>query len=189
MASKKTGENLLLGQNIRTARRERNISLKQMSRGTKLSVSFLSQLERGKANISVDNLRKIATFFDVTMVQLIDTDEQPLQGLVTRKGDGQFLGLEGTTATSESLIKKSNSNIQVTLYTNPPGEGRKIPFSHQGEELVYVIKGEVLFFLNDQKYHLKTGDSMYYRSEANHSWVNPGNDDCLIIIFNSPQAW
>jgi len=99
------------------------------------------------------------------------------------------LEIEGSTAHSESLIRKSNSNIQATLYRNPPGEGRKFPFSHGGEEFVYVIKGEVLFSLNNQECHLEEGDSMYYRSELNHSWVNPGEEESVILVFNSPQVW
>jgi len=177
------------GKRIREARKERNISLEQLSRATKLTPSFLSQLERGKVNVSVDNLRKIADFLDVRMVRFFDEDENSIRGMVTRKGQGVELRIEGTTAHSESLIRKSNSNIQATLYRNPPGEGRKSPFSHHGEEFVYVIKGEVLFYLNNMEYHLKEGDSLYYRSGLNHSWMNPCKEESVIIIFNSPQVW
>jgi quercetin dioxygenase-like cupin family protein len=165
------------------------MSLEQLSRGTMLTTSFLSQLERNKVNVSVDNLRKIADFLDVKMVRFFDGDEGPMQGMVTRKGHGVALKIEGSTVHSESLIRRSNSNIQATLYRNPPGEGRKSPFSHRGEEFVHVIKGEVLFSLNTQEYHLKEGDSMYYRSELHHSWVNPSEDESVILVFNSPQVW
>ena len=189
MDSSKTGDNRSLGRNIRNARNERRISLEQLSHGTNLSTSFLSQLERGIVNISVDNLRRIANFLDVTMVTLFEANDPHMLGLVIRKGGGQRLGIQRSTSRSESLILKSNSNIQATLYTNPPGEGRKLAFSHSGEEFVYVIRGEVLFSLNNQEYHLKEGDSMYYRSEINHSWINPGKKENVILIFNSPQVW
>ena len=140
-------------------------------------------------NISVDNLRRIAGFLDVTMVRFFEEDERPFKGIVTRKGQGQRLEIEGSTTKSESLIRKSSSNIQATLYSNPPGEGRKFPFSHPGEEFVYVIEGEVLFKLDDQELILKEKDSMYYRSEVNHSWTNPGKKRSVLLIFNSPQAW
>jgi len=185
----KTNDCPSLGKRIREARKERNISLEQLSKGTTLTASFLSQLERDKVNVSVDNLRKIADFLDVRMARFFDIDEGRMHGMVIRKGQGVGLKIEGSTAYSESLIRKSTSNIQATLYRNPPGEGRKFPFSHGGEEFVYVVKGEVLFSLNKEEYHLKEGDSMYYRSELNHSWMNPGEEDSVIIIFNSPQVW
>jgi len=160
-----------------------------MAKNTGLSIGFLSQLERGKVNVSIQNLRKIADFFDVRIVSFFEIDEVHMKGIVTRKGQGINLEIEGSTTRSESLIRKGNSNIQATIYLNPPDEGRKFPFSHRGEEFVYVIKGEALFFLNNEEYLLKEGDSMYYGSDTSHSWVNPGKEHSHIIIFNSPQVW
>ena len=178
-----------LGQKIREARRSRRASIHEISRATGLSPTFLSRLETSKTNVSVDNLRKIADSLDVTMVQLFEENDSPSKGLITRKGQGAKLKINQSTAYSESLIRKSNSNIQATLFINPPGEGRKVPFSHNGEEIVYIIKGSVLFSLDDQKHTLKAGDSMYYRSELPHSWVNIGKRESVLLIFNSPQVW
>ncbi len=178
-----------LGQKIREARRSRRVSLQEISRATGLSTTFLSRLDTSKTNISVDNLRKIADFLDVTMVQLFEENDSPSKGLITRKGQAAKLKIDQSTAYSESLIRKSGSNIQATLVTNPPGEGRKTPFSHSGEEIVYIIKGTVLFYLDDQKQTLKAGDSMHYRSELPHSWVNIGKRESVLLIFNSPQVW
>lgn len=179
----------LLGDKIRQTRKDRNISLTQLSRGTTLSMTFLSRLECNKANISVDNLRKIAEFLDVSMVRLFEVEEDQHLGIVTRKGQGTRLRISRSNTYTESLIRKSSSNIQATLYVNPPGDGRKTQVSHKGEEFIYVIKGEVLFFLGKEKYHLEEGDSIYFRSEITHSWVNNGKKESKILSCNSPQAW
>lgn len=181
--------NSVLGANIRAARKEKKISLEQLASGTDLSVSFLSQFERGKVNISVENLWKITKFLDVTMVRLFESDEAQKLGTVTRKGDGVVLELEDSTAYCESLVRKSSAKLQATLYVNPPGQGRKVASSHIGEELVYVIRGEVIYYLNDQEYHLREGDLMYYRSETLHRWHNPGKWENVIFIVNSPPNW
>jgi transcriptional regulator with XRE-family HTH domain len=178
-----------LGANIRKVRKEKRISLEQMAAGTDLSISFLSQLECGKANISVENLKKITDFLDISMVRLFEIEERQRLGAVTRKGEGMVLKVEGSTAYCESLIRKSGPNLQATLYINPPGEGRKAPMSHIGEELVYVIRGELTYYLNDQEYHLREGDLMYYRSESLHSWYNPGKWENVIFVVNTPPNW
>jgi len=181
--------NSLLGANIRTARKEKRISLDQLASGTDLSVSFLSQFERGKVNISVENLWKITKFLDMTMVRLFAGEEEQKMGAVTRKGDGIVLKLEESDAYCESLVRRNSANLQATLYVNPPGQGRKVASSHIGEELVYVIRGEVIYYLNDQEYHLQEGDLMYYRSETLHRWYNPGKWENVIFIVNSPPNW
>lgn len=49
-----------IGQNIRKARKSQNLTLKQMSRRTGLSVSLLSQIERAESSASVSSLYKLA---------------------------------------------------------------------------------------------------------------------------------
>ncbi len=68
----RSSDNILFGKRLRESRKVRRISLEQLSRGTELSVSFLSRLERGQVNISVDNLKKIANFLGIRMVELLE---------------------------------------------------------------------------------------------------------------------
>ncbi|MCF8063010.1 MAG: XRE family transcriptional regulator [Deltaproteobacteria bacterium] len=189
MKQRGDGEDLRLGEGLRQVRKERRISLEQLAAGTELSVGFLSQFECGKANISVENLKKITDFLDIDMVRLFEVNGGRKLGTITRKGEGMPFTVEESTAYCEALVRKSSANLQATLYVNPPGEGRKVPMAHVGDELVYVIRGEALFTLNDQEYLLKEGDLMHYRSEALHSWVNPGKWECVLLIVNSPPNW
>ena len=63
-----------LGKRMREARKERKISLEQLAKGTQLSLSFLSQVETGKVNVSVDNIQKIADYLGVKMVRFFDPE-------------------------------------------------------------------------------------------------------------------
>jgi DNA-binding NtrC family response regulator len=59
-----------IGRNIRELRKARNLTLKQMARRTKLSVSLLSQIERAESSASVSSLFKVATALDVPITEL-----------------------------------------------------------------------------------------------------------------------
>jgi DNA-binding NtrC family response regulator len=59
-----------IGRNIRELRKARNLTLKQMARRTKLSVSLLSQIERAESSASVSSLFKVATALDVKITEL-----------------------------------------------------------------------------------------------------------------------
>ena len=85
MKNENVNHNVLLGNNIRAARKQQKISLKELSKGANMSTSYLSLLERGEVNISVNNLRKIADFLDVTMVNFFEEDTVQKNGHVTRK--------------------------------------------------------------------------------------------------------
>jgi DNA-binding NtrC family response regulator len=61
---------LAIGRTIRELRKQRGLTLKQMARRTKLSVSLLSQIERAESSASVSSLFKVATALDVKITDL-----------------------------------------------------------------------------------------------------------------------
>jgi DNA-binding NtrC family response regulator len=61
---------ITIGKRIRSYRKERGLTLKQMGRRTSLSVSLLSQIERAESSASVSSLYKIANALDVRIVDL-----------------------------------------------------------------------------------------------------------------------
>ncbi len=61
-----------LGAKIRTLRKERDLTLKQLANKTALSVSLISQIELGKSAASVSTLRKLAAALGVTMSYLFE---------------------------------------------------------------------------------------------------------------------
>lgn len=65
-------ENLhrVIGETVRNLRKDHNLTLKQMSRRTGLSVSLLSQIERAESSASISSLYKIAVALDVRIQDL-----------------------------------------------------------------------------------------------------------------------
>ncbi len=59
-----------IGGNIRRIRKQSELTLKQLSRRTGLSVSLLSQIERAESSASVSSLYKIATALQVKLTVL-----------------------------------------------------------------------------------------------------------------------
>jgi DNA-binding NtrC family response regulator len=60
----------IIGDTIRTLRKDKELTLKQMSRRTGLSISLLSQIERAESSPSISSLYKIALALD-TPIQML----------------------------------------------------------------------------------------------------------------------
>jgi transcriptional regulator with XRE-family HTH domain len=56
---------------LREIRRQHGVTLLQVADATKLSVSYLSDLERGRTNPSLETLERLAAFYKVSMVDLL----------------------------------------------------------------------------------------------------------------------
>lgn len=60
------------GQKIKNLRNKKGYTLKQLSDITGLSLSFISDIEHGRSQPSIDNLKKLATGLGVLSSDLID---------------------------------------------------------------------------------------------------------------------
>jgi len=60
-----------LNDRLREVRRKCDVTLLQVAEVTKLSVSYLSDLERGRAKPSLDTLERLAAYYKMSMVDLL----------------------------------------------------------------------------------------------------------------------
>ncbi len=60
----------IIGDSIRRMRKSKGLTLKQLARRTQLSISLLSQIERGESSPSISSLYKIAIALTMKMSQL-----------------------------------------------------------------------------------------------------------------------
>lgn len=77
---------------------------------------------------------------------------------------------------------------QLFLYSEvvPAGRRASAPHRHTAtDEIIYIIKGELLAFEGDQSVLLKAGDSVCFkqRSQDNHYLENQSNEDSEFLIF------
>jgi XRE family transcriptional regulator, regulator of sulfur utilization len=70
-----------VGQMLRKLRKEQRLTLLDVKERTGLSVSFLSDIERGRTNPSLDSLQKLSDFYDVPITTLLmEQPKEPLPG-------------------------------------------------------------------------------------------------------------
>src|SRR5690349_24227651 len=62
------------GRRFRQLRLRRGLSLAQVARATKVSIGFLSALERGQMRSSVATLQRIARFYRTNILSLFETN-------------------------------------------------------------------------------------------------------------------
>lgn len=68
---------MALGDKLKALRKNRhNLTLTEVSEKTNLSVSFLSDIERGRTKPSLDTLETLAKFYEVNLSELVDEQEK-----------------------------------------------------------------------------------------------------------------
>jgi mannose-6-phosphate isomerase-like protein (cupin superfamily) len=62
-------------------------------------------------------------------------------------------------------------------------------YTHEGEEFLYVLRGQLAITLETGEYRLKAGDSFYFESETPHHWKNPGRVETCVLWVNTPPTF
>lgn len=170
---------------IRGLRTEKNLTLKELSDKTGLSISFLSQVERGISSLAITSLKKIADALEVPITSFFDT--YPNENYYVKLEEQKSFRLEGSnvdyTRLSGDFAGKSLESLLVTL---PPGLARSNVFSHPGEEFYYVLEGTVLFNIDGKEYLVGNGDSLHFPSQLAHFWLNPDKEQAKILCVLTP---
>lgn len=176
----------LPGQRFRRLRVRRGLSLAQVARATRVSVGFLSALERGQMRCSIGTLRRIARFYKTNIMSLFETngDVQHLVRPTQRKI------LETSPNVRMELLAWGNTSMEPHLFRVKAGGGSGEAYTHEGEEFLHVLRGEFEIWLqNKGHYRLKPGDSLYFESTTPHRWRNPGRAEAWVLWVNTPPTF
>ncbi|MDK2820757.1 MAG: hypothetical protein PWP31_722 [Clostridia bacterium] len=178
----------MLGKKIRELRRERGMSLKDLSEKTSLTSSFLSQVERDLADPSITSLKKIADAMEVPIFYFLLDPEK--HSPVVKKEQRKVLRFPQSHVTYELLSPDLNRNMEVIMCHLEPGAINSEEYlTHPGEECIVVLKGVMEVDVGGEIYRVETGDSIYFYSNIPHKLWNAGEEELIFIAAITPPEF
>lgn len=176
------------GKLLRRTRRQRGLSLGEAARRAEISVSFLSALERNLADASLPTLHRLARLYDTSIQELIGPPSRRSPRRI-RPADRPMLELDGSGVRIEQLALGS-TRLEPQLFLLAPGATSEGEYAHAGEEFLYVLDGEVTFWIGaDERYRLRTGDSLTFPSNLPHRWRNRAGGETRLLWINTPPTF
>jgi transcriptional regulator with XRE-family HTH domain len=141
-----------LGQKLRELRHHKGFKLNEVAEGADLSISFISLIERDKASISVENLLKLANFYDVRLYQIFqDIEEEDAHIVQEEQLNSASVPHMDTRPIFFSLSSEDNLSFKSFLTCIPPGAQNAEIKLQKGETFIYVKEGELEVHLPNQK--------------------------------------
>jgi mannose-6-phosphate isomerase-like protein (cupin superfamily) len=134
---------------------------------------------------SVGTLRRLARYYRTNILDFFDATEsntrlvRPPQRKVLVAGPGVRM----------ELLAWGNKVMEPHLFRIKPQAGSGEPYAHEGEEFLFVLRGELKIALASEEYHLKRGDSFYFESATPHHWKNPGRSETWLLWVNTPPTF
>jgi transcriptional regulator with XRE-family HTH domain len=159
-----------IGTRIRDARASRGWTLETLAEKSGLSAGFLSQVERGLSTLSIVSLSSICRALDLPIESLfVSSGPLDRREPVVTKSDRQLQIQIGRSPVAYRYLtgQLPEQPIEELLIAEFPADCRQDGSQHRGEELGYVLDGELTIAVDGTEYDLGVGDS--YRIEASRS--------------------
>ena len=93
-----------------------------------------------------------------------------------------FEGLKIFDYTAEKEISSSLAEITV-----PPGGKHKKAFSKKSDKYYYIVSGQIRFTVDDEIYHLSTGDVCIIAKGQRFCYNNDSNKEAKLILIHTPR--
>lgn len=178
-----------LGKKIKQIRESKKVSQKELAEKTNLDIDQLLEIEKGKVLPSLSPLIKIARALGVRLGTFLDDSDH--LGPVIVRADGQEQGVrfssqqngsrEHLNFLSLAFDKVGRSMEPFIVEIEPSQQSDYMLSSHEGEEFIYVLEGEVEINYGKELFHLAKGDSIYLDSIVSHN-VHAANNETARIL-------
>ena len=175
-----------LGDRIRNLRRERGLRLVDMAKLTDLSVSFISQVERGLTNPGMRSLILMADALEVRPHALLE-DAPPCDELfvLTRADEQAEVPNDGGTA--RTITSNANPRFNAFDFSGGPRQFYTW-YRSKGDVLIILLAGQLEVEVETHALTMATGDTLYVRAGTNHRWRQVGRARCRVLtVLHSPQ--
>lgn len=179
-----------IGSEIRDLRKAKGLKLAELAVSIGRSIGFVSQIERGLSEVSVQDLRRIATTLGVPLGWFFMHEDTPEEerGHVVRAVNRRSLGSAETGLTEELLSPDLGGEFELVLSTFEPGAELPEAARRDTDEAGYLVSGELELWIGERRFHLAAGDSFRIRREP-FRWRNPGKDKAVVVWVIAPPVY
>lgn len=171
----------LVGGNLQSIRKQRHMTLQELSELTGVSKSMLGEIERGVTSPTITVLWKIADGLKMPFTQFIQ-DESPEFTLVRKDEMDSFN--EGGVFTISSIFRYDpNKKFEIFHICLAPQSTHDSRGHNKGVgEYTLVYEGVMTIDTKGTQFALSPGDSLYIKGDARHSYINHG--DCVAKAYS-----
>ncbi|MGE7949288.1 helix-turn-helix domain-containing protein [Lysinibacillus sp. NPDC093688] len=166
---------LIFARNLRMIREKEKLSLEKVSQLCGVSKTMIGQIERGESSPTLTTIWKIANGLKVSFTTLIN-NPQPDTEIIVREDVQMLSEDDGRYRVYPYFPFQEDSRFEI--YTvEIEREGTLSAEAHKDgtEEFITVFGGELVIRVNEDEFHVKSGDSIRFKADRPHIYMNPGD--------------
>ena len=152
-----------LGPRLRELRTRRGLSIKAAAEQAGISPSFLSLVERSQSDLAMSRLMRLLTLYGASLLDLVDATDAPRSDVI-RGGEEIHRTSHGEHIDAYMLVADADRPLVPMIWVYEPGASMGDAHAQPVDHFSYVIEGTVLVELDEERYELTAGDTVYVRA-------------------------
>ena len=178
-----------IGKRIRRYRLQNHFTLQELADKTGYSKGYLSKVEKSGKAPPVSTLSVIARELGVSVSVILGEETTHDSICLVRKNERMLMAknAEEFGYAYEALANPyPNKHMEPFILSYPSNEAFKHTFQHEGEEMLFVLQGQMRFKYGQRELMLEQGDCIYFDSGIAHIGVPFGDQplQVLIVIYS-----
>ena len=165
-----------IGAKVRLMRTRKGYSLQRLANVADVSAAAIHKIEHNGMVPTITTLMKLASALNRPVSYFISEEEEgdkPAVHTTPEKRRSVFTAIPGLELQSISGPYGRFFLAGAYAEVQPGSESGPGPTKHPGEELVYLLEGELRFEFDDETVTLSPGESVHFRGDLTHRWHNP----------------
>lgn len=176
-----------IGSVLKSLRKQRGFSLARVAEACGLSTSFLSAVERGKSDISVTRLARVAAVFNHDLGSLLGfSAERTTPHLVN--GDDHIRVDRGKGIFYEAF-RIPGTAIELFVVRFSPRSSFEAAVIHAGLDVCFVVEGELVLEFGGSDYAVKEGSCITWPGSHPHRMHNRSSKAARIVAFSTETVY
>jgi rhodanese-related sulfurtransferase/transcriptional regulator with XRE-family HTH domain len=186
------GLDAVVGENLKTQRTQRGLSLDELARKSGVSRTVLGQIELGKNVPSIGLVWKIAQALGVPFSTLLSTHQKFGTTILKKARAKTLLSADGRFSSRALFPLDDQRTVEFyELWLAPHAKDDADPHPPGTRENLIVVSGKLEMHIGSEVHVLEEGDAIVFAADVAHSYVNLANVDCkmyLVMTYAAPVS-
>lgn len=167
-----------VAQRISQARQEKGLSVQELAERAGCSEEYLEWVEEGQVDPPVALLLRLAKAMQLDPGVFLHTSDLSSQRLEEASKRTKNYSYKTLTPA------EPDKHLMAFSVTIPPKTDHKdVGYRHEGEEFIYVLSGEVMLTVDQDRHRLTQRESYRFNANFDHHLSNPGDKEAELLVI------
>jgi len=178
-----------IGHKLKLLRKERKMTLKELSEKSGVAIATLSRMEHNIMTGTLASHMSICKELGVSLADFyreVENESKDISVIKEKEKHDSFVNAKKSAVEILTTKVMSKKMMPTLMRIAKGGQTHKDEYKPGSEKFVYVLKGSVTAKIGKEEHVLSEGDSLYFDASLPHSFANSGKTEATALSIMSP---